>query len=1127
MSASLNDDVVEEHNNNHSSTKQEELLMTESSSSSGTASNNNTMTNDSTSVAPTTTTPVLETTTTDTESSISFSSSNIISDDHHDNNNNNIQNNNNTQRPSMSTTTPVIVHLPRIESDDSTSAYVYETVSADDENVAVIGSLAENDDDLLHRRVGDKYHSLFTTIDLNTPVTPPGSVPSLTHHHHDAEEEEHHDENYIHPTNLNQNNESASVVVVPLSLNTTTLLQLPSSARNEDGTNSNTTPTTAASNTSEDVVFGSVVVVSSSSSVSPSTHESSSNQHTNTTNHHSDHDTTVAALSTSNTGMSSGPTDESERSEESSLRASTATTHTDDDSSSHHEVFSATSGYHDHQNSMPLLHGEPSSSYSSYNSNNNSIMNHEKSHVSFSAYDQNDLLLQVDDQHLPLWMKVEERLNVHAEPKPVFHPLPPATHPAINIPELDHSKYPHLQECHRMSFEPFTVLEREDPFVYRAVQFKSLSDHHSGGTHHQESVSNLSSNNLLSLTLSQHNNTSSQNQNTGPGKSIVDSFFKALYHLDSMATNTQLGKDQIQVSNTTHSQALLHDETTVGNVDSSHEDLSEAQHSLSPLKGSLRNIKNEEGLDGKRKGSLFALKLNKTHSSVPSSGQLDSHRGAVPKLGDGKMLLDGYDFLEMAVIGDQENQGGTTNTDTNNQNQTPSTGTPSTNQPTTFDSNQVQEEVDPEEQYLKKLSLVEFAKHSSAKRRVKQFDFISADSTFEKPPLIKKRSLPLGSPTSEEPPSIFNPETGALQITDNEVLPSSTARLMSCLKPNFKYRPLETSMCFRQPQNQANLTYPMKKRTQMVISFYSSPKFERPTNEINYYSIALYDLERGAKVSEDFHFHFVAPEQLETLSPWVQDYLQTITPISSPTAQEKVLTPRGGESPTPTITVEQKCLFSVTYPNDQIYLVIQVYRLPTSGIKDALKLYKKDSKQSEINDLEKQYVELKQQVAHFRQAIMFGYMPLFSKRGNVIHLMSTKFEVKPMYSIEGYDYKNNFDVISVIKTIQKEKKLKNMTQVDGGFLFRAEIYRPLSNSSKRYYHKHRSNEHSILNNVHQIVGSGSNQSYISSPQSTDNQLDDEHQFPMLTMLLALDLLLYPTQRLHLSLLQIRFLKSVC
>ncbi|EFC44150.1 rasGEF domain-containing protein [Naegleria gruberi] len=697
----------------------------------------------------------------------------------------------------------------------------------------------------------------------------------------------------------------------------------------------------------------------------------------------------------------------------------------------------------------------------------------------FTTYDRNDLLLNVDDSQLPLWMRLEERLNVHPEAKPVHYPLPPSVRVASSHPELQQSKYPHLQEYHRQFYEPFTVLEREDPYSFKSVQFKPLENHPTSHiSHNSASLNNSSSANLLTLTLTNPNI-----QSSGNGKSIVDSFFKALYHLDSMASNSQLGKDQVHViqNGNGSASASLNDLSN----DSSHDETSEVGSSLSPLKGSLKNLKEQEGLDGKRKGSIFALKFK--HQAQASSS--DNSKIMSTSTQNPKMLLDGYDSLEVNTS-DLESHNDQSSDVNRNESQTPVSTT--SGAPGGSDPNQVQEE-DTEEQYLKKLSLVEFSKHCSAKRRVKQFDFLSGDSTFDKPPLISKKipsNMSLASPTGEEKPPVVS-EDGKLNISDTEILPESTTRLMSCLKPNFKYRPIETSMCFRQPQNQASLAYPIKKRTQLVISCHTPPKFERPVSEIHYFSMALYDLERGSKISEDFHFHFLLKEQIETLSPWVQNYLKTMaSALPVKPVQQPLMSPRSGENGQPQVQhEEQKALFTITYPNDQIYLVIQVYRLPTGSMKDALKLYKRDTKQSEINDVEKQYNELKQQVAHFRQAILFGYTPLFSKRGNVYQLTSTKYELKPMYSIEGFDFKTPFDAMTMIRTIQKEKKLKNITQIDGGFLLRAEILKNHSNANKQPKHnRHRSIEH----NLHPIIGSsGNSASLVTSPQSYENQLTDE------------------------------------
>ncbi|KAL9644000.1 hypothetical protein ABK040_005468 [Willaertia magna] len=639
-----------------------------------------------------------------------------------------------------------------------------------------------------------------------------------------------------------------------------------------------------------------------------------------------------------------------------------------------------------------------------------------------SSNDEYDLT----DEELPSWMQLPDRLTIRSETKSFSH-IPPKE-------ELQTSKYPHLQESFKTFYEPFTVLERQDNFNYKTVPFKpiytnenhivtSVSTPPSVSTPQQASQSSPSLQSLFSgLT----------GGNNAGGKSIVDSFFKALYTLDTMASSKEAGDNNASVNtNILPSSASIIASTNpnANQVDDNNSTMVSSDD-LSPQRtNSLHVLKD----DSKRKTSFFKKKDSKNSVTTPTNPSSSTGNLVAPKE---KTLLDGYDVIME-------------NNDTNDLNPTldrkssiAGINVNNENEQSNNDNGESEEEM-----MLKKLSLVEYAKYCSQKRRNKQFDFLLSNNLDNS--LITKNS------------------------EDN--LPSSTTRLMSCLKPNFKYRPLETTMCFRDQQRLSR--FPVQKKAQLLITCQGPPRFERNINEIFYYSMCLYDIDRGCKISEDYNFHFLTKEQFENLPDGLKNYLK-LENVNRIDMVSPVLS-------TQAIYDEKKLLFTISHVNESIHLVMFVYRLPTSSIKDALKPYvKKDMK--DLDQWEKNYKDLKDKGAcYYRQAFMFGFCPLFMRKGHQLHLITTKYDVKPLYCLDDdFNYKNTFDIVNTIKLSIQKKGLKNLTVVEGGFLVKAEVFQNRAVMEKKRKFIHSRDRSGDLGPTTGSVGSALLQtSYMNSPQS--------------------------------------------
>ena len=318
-----------------------------------------------------------------------------------------------------------------------------------------------------------------------------------------------------------------------------------------------------------------------------------------------------------------------------------------------------------------------------------------------------------------------------------------------------------------------------------------------------------------------------------------------------------------------------------------------------------------------------------------------------------------------------------------------------------------------------KKSLVDFARQTVGKKKTDQIENID----------IKNNTVM--AMKSDQP---------SLEVTTNDI--RSQNRLMSCLKPDFQFKPLETTMC----QRASELPYPVKRKTKFFLQC-TSLKFESDQmkdREVIFCTMALFDIAKGKKLSEDYHFHLMNKEQLSGIPDYVKEDLKYFEE-SSHQWNSGVFSSKSLYS---NAMITPKKLFSVSYPNDQIYLVATIYRIPTSSVKDATKMYMKD-----IKNIEKwtdQYNEMKNKLCRFRQPFLFGFTPLFTKetieiKGKMVDtykLTTARYDIKPLYEIEG-DNKNPMDIIATIRNSLKEKKLKN-NQINGSMLFTAEL---VSNSS--------------------------------------------------------------------------------
>ncbi|KAF0975382.1 hypothetical protein FDP41_005376 [Naegleria fowleri] len=273
-----------------------------------------------------------------------------------------------------------------------------------------------------------------------------------------------------------------------------------------------------------------------------------------------------------------------------------------------------------------------------------------------------------------------------------------------------------------------------------------------------------------------------------------------------------------------------------------------------------------------------------------------------------------------------------------------------------------------------KKSLVEKAKELCAKRPLELLNEITAE--------IQRSESSMNESKKHQSESFLH----GVHINE-ENINKENRRLMGVLQPKYEYKPLHTTLCQRIPE----IEYPVKKKFRFLLScseFQFMEKFD-VTKEFFTFSIAIYDTKYSKKISEDYWFHLFSEEQLQQLEPFVRESIQ--------------------KKSNGIVANSDKRLFSISAPNEEMYLVLYVHRVPTCSIKDMLKHHKK-------NDFSSDMEARKNKLSHFRHAAFVSFVPLF-KGEKKLELNSSMY-FDQFYVIEG-DYKTPFNIFAAIK--QKTK----------------------------------------------------------------------------------------------------------
>ncbi|KAG2382078.1 hypothetical protein C9374_005870 [Naegleria lovaniensis] len=269
-----------------------------------------------------------------------------------------------------------------------------------------------------------------------------------------------------------------------------------------------------------------------------------------------------------------------------------------------------------------------------------------------------------------------------------------------------------------------------------------------------------------------------------------------------------------------------------------------------------------------------------------------------------------------------------------------------------------------------KKSLVEKAKELCAKRPLELLNEITAE--------IQRSESTVNDSKKHQSESFLH----VVQLNE-ENINKDNRRLMGVLQPKYEYKPLHTTLCQRIPE----IEYPVKKKFRFLLScneFQFMEKFD-VMKELFTFSVAIYDTKYSKKISEDYWFHLFSEEQLQQLAPSIRESIQ--------------------KKSNGIVANSDKRLFSISSPNEEMYLVLYVHRVPTCSIKDTLKHHKKNDFSSEIE-------ARKNKLSHFRHAAFVSFVPLF--KGEKKLELNPSMHFDQFYVVEG-DYKTPFNVYAAIK----------------------------------------------------------------------------------------------------------------
>ncbi|KAK4319158.1 hypothetical protein Pmani_009878 [Petrolisthes manimaculis] len=184
---------------------------------------------------------------------------------------------------------------------------------------------------------------------------------------------------------------------------------------------------------------------------------------------------------------------------------------------------------------------------------------------------------------------------------------------------------------------------------------------------------------------------------------------------------------------------------------------------------------------------------------------------------------------------------------------------------------------------------------------------------------------------------------------------------------------------------------------------------------------SLYDVSRGCKISEDFHFDLNSPMARSLLlkNKKKSDEPKDTTAISSlPLALAGV--------PEEWIAHPKQAVMSVTRPNSDVYLVIRIEKVLQGSVSQTVEPYLKTPDPKTIQKLQRTIKTCCYRLGEFRMPFGWCARPLFKNSGN----LDTESDFCPIYRCEEKRLSET-EFIKMLADYRKPEKMNKLTVIPG------------------------------------------------------------------------------------------------
>jgi hypothetical protein len=192
-------------------------------------------------------------------------------------------------------------------------------------------------------------------------------------------------------------------------------------------------------------------------------------------------------------------------------------------------------------------------------------------------------------------------------------------------------------------------------------------------------------------------------------------------------------------------------------------------------------------------------------------------------------------------------------------------------------------------------------------------------------------------------------------------------------------------------------------------------------------SAALYDVSKGCKLSEDFHFNLNDPASLDMISgvPPPLSPISASVPQDEKTSEAKTRKFSQGRQDFPTFS--KRAIFSVTFPNPDIYLVIRVEKVLQGGITTSAEPYLKAAPGDNTKTAQKIQKQAKvfcSRLGNYRMPFAWTARPLFKDKE-----LDLQAQFTPIYKQER-DRMTDEDLLQMLSLL-KSDRLPKLSVIPG------------------------------------------------------------------------------------------------